>query len=328
MEYFLQYSTRLTKVNAHYHKQAIFPGKGSRGEIKEFSSRSRKRLFEKMLELDIVRDGAFLTLTFPDWLEKEKEKYKRCFEVMRKHIEKKGSAVWKLEFTRNEVPHYHVLIDCDFKREDRDVIRNRWTKIVVRNFACSHELKRRDIGFIRTSYDRVRNKAAFAFYFSYYFAGNKEYQNNLPDWFRGGSRLWGVWGDWKKVDSSCIKITKKEYEQITEKITELIKAKKPSYYNKGFKYVYYGDLLVAKEIMEFNRIIESLIHDCKATEVEAELPAEAKLTVEDEAGYYDRYGNWRVLSRGVPFDRVGKGWKLRIVPINLPKMLDKKYTAW
>ena len=268
MEYFLQYSSRKTKLLAHYNKQAIFPGKGKRGEITEFSARSRKRLFEKMIELDIRGDGAFLTLTFPDWLERDKTKYKKCFDAMRKAIEKKGSAVWKLEFTRKGVPHYHVLIDCDVPRKgiklERQVWRDRWTKIVTRTFAAGTELERRRINFIRISFDRVRNRAAFANYFCYYFSTHKHYQNIIPDWFRGGSRLWGVWGDWKKVERSCIKISEKEYSGIRAEAISLIKKKKPSYYNNGFKVVYYGDLASAREAVEFNKILGRLVYDSQS----------------------------------------------------------------
>jgi hypothetical protein len=91
---------------------------GNRGEIKEFTSQSRKRMLEMFATLDRakIKFGKqrvkFITLTYPDY-EGDLKRAKRDMDTLFKRIVRKfpdACGVWKLEFQQRGVPHFHIML--------------------------------------------------------------------------------------------------------------------------------------------------------------------------------------------------------------------------
>jgi hypothetical protein len=84
---------------------------GERGDIENFSSASRKRLFELLHGL-IFERVTFVTLTYPAEFPTESKVYKGHLKEFRRRFERvfgKVRAVWRLEFQARGAPHYHIL---------------------------------------------------------------------------------------------------------------------------------------------------------------------------------------------------------------------------
>jgi len=97
---------------------------GWRGPIKGFSRRSKRRLMEQLIgvELEPIVEGvgkrsvrargAFDTLTYPAEYSANWRDWKRDLEVLRKRMERRwplAFGVWKEEFQERGAPHFHIL---------------------------------------------------------------------------------------------------------------------------------------------------------------------------------------------------------------------------
>jgi len=91
-------------------------GGGKRGEIREFSSASRRRLMGLMAQIDRTqckRRPLFITLTYPD-------KYPTSARVYKSHLRRflarfnrrypHVPIIWRLEFQERGAPHYHLMV--------------------------------------------------------------------------------------------------------------------------------------------------------------------------------------------------------------------------
>ena len=84
---------------------------GKRGEIKGFSSASRRRLIRFLFSLEKPPE-VMVTLTYPGEWEVDYHKWKRDLDVFFKRVARKFSDywfVWKLEFQKRGAPHFHLL---------------------------------------------------------------------------------------------------------------------------------------------------------------------------------------------------------------------------
>jgi len=145
-----------------------------RETIREFSVKSRIRFKKEILKYEIdIKKFSLVTLTLhPD----QKLLYKKAFKRFRTKIERKFGKVpcfWKLEFTQNEIPHYHLLYA---KYVPKKTIQDIWTRSVG-----SKAL---------TRIEGIRNSKGIAGYLAQYLG--KEEQSKIPADF-GGARFWGIW---------------------------------------------------------------------------------------------------------------------------------------
>jgi len=87
----------------------------TRGQIYEFSRRSRKRLLEKTARLDYSQGKTiFVTLTYPFLFPspaRAKEQLRAFLKRLAYHCRSKGiAAIWRLEFQKRGAPHFHLML--------------------------------------------------------------------------------------------------------------------------------------------------------------------------------------------------------------------------
>lgn len=113
-----------------------------RGEIKRFTRESRKRLLDKMLEIDWLKVPGpkyFITLTYPQNWPLDGRICTGHLKAWHKRIERKyGRAIyaWKREFQKRGAPHYHLYLTFGRKlnieeQELMDFVRDSWAAIVL-----------------------------------------------------------------------------------------------------------------------------------------------------------------------------------------------------
>lgn len=96
----------------YYHDQPQ-SSKRKRGIITDFSSGSRRRMFDLFKKLEIKKRAVFLTLTYgedyPD-AETAKNHLRALFERIRRKFPREGvSAIWRMEFQERGAPHFHII---------------------------------------------------------------------------------------------------------------------------------------------------------------------------------------------------------------------------
>ncbi len=91
------------------------PPERKRGDITEFSNKSRYRLLKKINQLnpDDFARFLFVTLTYPSKYPLDGEEHKLDLDAFLKRCKRKFGAViaylWKLEFQKRGAPHYHIF---------------------------------------------------------------------------------------------------------------------------------------------------------------------------------------------------------------------------
>lgn len=89
---------------------------GKRGEIRDFSSASRRRLMRLMAQVDRTqcrRRPLFITLTYPAKFPTEARVYKahlRSFLARFNRRYPHVPIIWRLEFQKRGAPHYHLMV--------------------------------------------------------------------------------------------------------------------------------------------------------------------------------------------------------------------------
>lgn len=104
-------------------------GGGKRGRIKGFSKASAARLRDKVWKLPKSCVPVMVTLTYP--FLPSPEQAKRDLDAFCKALDRKypkAAGVWKLEFTRKGVPHFHLLVWC--AQPWKNWIARTWYRIV------------------------------------------------------------------------------------------------------------------------------------------------------------------------------------------------------
>jgi hypothetical protein len=108
-----------------------------REKIGEFSLESRKRLHRETLKIKFSDDFYFVTLTYQAGtinIETEEVEWKEDINEFRKKVYRSIpnlSALWKLEFTKSGLPHYHLITHCpeSCATQLRNDIRKEWLKV-------------------------------------------------------------------------------------------------------------------------------------------------------------------------------------------------------
>jgi hypothetical protein len=122
-------------------------GKGEvprRGEVKDFSRKSRQRLQRKMATINEDETGGlpdFLTLTYPGEYSQDWKRWKRDLDAFIKAIVRKWPEVWgiwRLEFQKRGAPHFHCLLWDGPGMEGLEVQDNNGRKIIIADHKNAH----------------------------------------------------------------------------------------------------------------------------------------------------------------------------------------------
>lgn len=154
-----------------------------RGEITGFSRSSRLRLLWLIAEIGVeaFRTALFLTLTYP----RDDAKACECkthLDTLLKRMKRahpNSAALWKLEYTTNRTPHFHlILLGIPFWHHR--TVAKAWAEIVQSENAAHAEAG--------TRVERLLSKRHAAKYLAKYVAK----EGNYPEDHRG--RVWGKTG--------------------------------------------------------------------------------------------------------------------------------------
>lgn len=270
-------------------------------DVYYFSDGSRKRYFNYINSLNLEGYSIFfLTLTISSHLYfyLTKENLSVIRNTLLKRISNKGfDYVYKLEYTKKLLPHFHVLIyskiEYGFKNEDHRILTARkissaWSGIVssyIDPACCSRCDFLRSAALEKMSYTSAElqipeNLVNLIHYFSNYTSKTKDYQNQCPEKFQG-IRFWGYgkqnYPEAKEFPME-FPITQKIYEDIyrvvcmkwkEQKINKCLYPDKKKYPNK--KSIKCSDCSVVSKCMlyrknglyhpEISQVIDRLIEN-------------------------------------------------------------------
>jgi len=160
-----------------------------RGEVKEFSYKSRQRLAFVAANTD-VKFRTMITLTYPKEFPSDGEKVKRdlraFLDFIRRDLEH-PFYLWFLEFQRRGAPHIHMLIDWPMpigvlaKREVRFRVSATWYRIVGSGDE-KHLAAGTRTGVLRSPEGGAHYAVKYAM---------KMYQKCVPEGYRNVGRFWG-----------------------------------------------------------------------------------------------------------------------------------------
>jgi hypothetical protein len=173
-----------------------------RGQIREFSRKSRKRLGDLAADLGELYDSRHMvTLTYPgDWatVAPDGTSVKLHLEAFKKRLARyfgdlgvgRWSALWFLEFQKRGAPHFHLLTwgnDLRFVplQPFQEWIKQAWAEVVGHPNAHQFELHRRRGAGV----ERMRT-GHFGYALKY---ATKMEQKRVPDSFSNVGRFWGIW---------------------------------------------------------------------------------------------------------------------------------------
>lgn len=95
---------------------APLPREWKRGDVQQFSARSRSRMIQSIAQIDareLADRSFFITLTYPRNWRHDAPSWKRDLEVWGKRVTRKypnAFVYWKLEFQQRGAPHFHLLL--------------------------------------------------------------------------------------------------------------------------------------------------------------------------------------------------------------------------
>lgn len=217
----VRWAGRVLEVRSYRQSQARG---GIRGRVKSrWSQGSRNRLVKMLeaLEWSVLRwPLAWVGLTYPGEWSVDGRRVKRDLKCFRDRWARRFGpprGVWKLEFQRRGMPHFHLLLEWPEGVEIGPLrlwVAQAWYE-VVGSGDDDHRL-------VGTSVDEWRENSPAAYFAGYGMWATKEYQNRAPDGFAPG-RWWGVWGmrpQWREVE-----ITEQEFYRVRRVLVRLAKAR-------------------------------------------------------------------------------------------------------
>ena len=233
-------------------------GGGIRGQIKEFSRASKKRILYRLNEMDrqVISKGMFVTLTYPkdyptfagakldlqNWLKRLKRKYPSAGWFWREELQKRGA------------PHFHVLI-LGVKFIPNQWVARSWYDVCGQ--LCPEHLK------AGTEIKRVKSYKECTAYFSKRLANyiSKESPADIDN----PGRFWGVGGNWQAFLAVLkhLELTRSEMARLARFLDQLYrsqrKASKKWYYKKRRVFVCRGAFWIQDARLVFDRL-EAIIN--------------------------------------------------------------------
>lgn len=199
---FLNWSGQVVEVRSSFlHRKVRHVGGGRRGVIRVWSRASRMRALRTIAAVDWSAVGPLImiTLTYHE-PPTDGRRVKRDMEAFKKRWERRWGrpvGVWKLEFQRRGAAHIHLWVRRPAAplEEVRMWLSDAWAGIVKQGDAhrragtslnpwCGSPVR-----YVRKYLSKV----------------SKEYQHEVPEWFKSVGRWWGLWGVrpcWRRVEIS------------------------------------------------------------------------------------------------------------------------------
>lgn len=159
-------------------------GGGVRGPVRGFSRGSRRRLLDKVNQIDrrcVEGGGLFVTLTYPGEFSESWRVWKAHLRSIEERLKRRFPGVqllWRLEFQKRGAPHFHFLV-FNVERIDISWLSQAWYEVVG-----SGDPRHQAAG---TEISRVRSWRGVLFYVGKYMA-----KTDSVDFATG--RVWGVIG--------------------------------------------------------------------------------------------------------------------------------------
>jgi hypothetical protein len=159
-------------------------GGGQRGQVRGFSSASRKRLMDLFNKMDKAKRGnaLFITLTYPGQYPDFWADWKRHLDTFCKRLVRlwpKASLIWKLEFQKRGAPHFHMIVWGIPK------LPKRWLSAVWYAIVGSNDPKHLQAG---TNVERVRKDEKIIGYIAKYFTKDGDSRLDIVTGRTWGSR--------------------------------------------------------------------------------------------------------------------------------------------
>lgn len=210
-------SGRAVELDPYEKDPNLRPTPPLRREITTFSRASRRRLLWLIAQIaqPILANSLFLTLTYPKGDSNAPDHAKHLdtlLKRLRRHAPN-ASAIWKLEYTKAQTPHFHLLVlGLDFWHHQ--AIAKAWAEI-VRSDNPNHEQA-------GTRVERTHSHRNVARYIVKYVAKSSPY----PEDHRG--RVWGKSGPIHLAFSPKViySIARSTYAQIRRTFDKIRQAQK------------------------------------------------------------------------------------------------------
>jgi hypothetical protein len=230
--YEIEVSKTLLKVKK-WSSKVTQKGGGSRKDTKidKFSKKSRFNFLKNLLELRIRENDLFFTLTFPFYDKSRseilynKKLVDNCIKAFKERIFKeygKIPVIWKREFTKKGIPHYHLLFQKSIYEISNTFFAKSWADVIFKNTGADWF----DVYDVHVSSDNFQGikkpDGGFQYYVTYYFNKIEGYQNKIPDNYDSG-RFWGFWNKenifWNETERK--EISESSYNKIKELLVGL-----------------------------------------------------------------------------------------------------------
>jgi len=225
-----------------------------RESVTQYSMKSRKRFFEKMLTIDwdkIPSDNIReLTLTYPSIYPKDGQVLKSHLNAYAKRIKRfcrdygDVTFIWKMEFQRRGAPHFHLMI---ITRKPIPLEKFRswglksWNDLVgkwiLAEDGYSGDEKKQAIekhakAGIEADKVKKSTKGLVNYMVWYISKGSykglaKDYQHEVPKEYQNSGRWWGIYGKKSGVVDfikKTIRITEEDYEIYKNRIIRTLQA--------------------------------------------------------------------------------------------------------
>ena len=175
------------KLGLRLHADGFAPtrsnGNATRGVIKDFSRKSRKRLMDYMATLNVPAKGmTMITLTYPREYPSPSIA-KAHLDAFLKRIKRQfpdAAGFWRLEFQKRGAPHFHLLM-VNLPYWDKSEVAAAWGDVI-------------HVDFVVTRIEHIRSKRGCYWYMSKYVCKSDDtvdlttgHNSPLPV-----GRVWGV----------------------------------------------------------------------------------------------------------------------------------------
>lgn len=278
----IEFQGSLVKAKPHnpWNKKYA-PGSPTRGNVTEFSPKSRGRMLEKVARLDEAEKVDFITLTFDDdsipHNSVELQSHLRAFwEYLRRH-HPDSSALWRIELKVRQsgrykghiAPHVHMLIwGASFRRPDypghkySGEVCDEFTRIVFRD--RPDRLADYDKGYrLRTDYKELKGNRGVMYYVSKYcakvenpFASQDAILVYLPYSHEG--RFWGVFQENKLPFAHLTIVTLEDDSWVYGQFKAECAGE---YYPLNFYGDYQGFKLFTEDANDYLLLVRALLDD-------------------------------------------------------------------
>jgi len=241
-----------------------------RSTISQYSMKSRKRFFEKLLTIDWntipsenIRE---LTLTYPSIYPKDGQVIKEQLDVYSKQIKRFCAPyggvtfIWKMEFQRRGAPHYHLILITKQPiplKSLRTWALKSWSRLVakwINTTDYSEEekqdsIKKHKLAGIEADKVRKSKQGLISYVVWYISKGShkgkaKEHQHDVPEEYQNIGRWWGIYGKKSGVITFIKKkyiLTEDEYDDFKDMILQTWEADGRKYkYRENQRMSYYN----------------------------------------------------------------------------------------